>query len=199
MPRLADNVRERAIGMMHAGLSQPRIARMLLCNQSTIARLNQRFMATGSVRDRSRSGRPKVTTPQQDAHVQATHSADRFRTSTTTARQVVGLHGRNVHPVTVRRRLYQIGCHARRPKKGTILSARHRHQRLQWCRVHARFTRRQWGKVLFSDESKTNVDRVDDRVRVWCTCGVRVGRDILVSVYMNMIDGEVVVYTYGAG
>ena len=49
MPRLVENVRERAIGMMQASISQPRIARLLGFNQTTIARLNQLIMATGSV------------------------------------------------------------------------------------------------------------------------------------------------------
>ena len=49
MPRLVENVRERVIGMMQASIRQPRIARLLRCNQSTIARLNQLIMATESV------------------------------------------------------------------------------------------------------------------------------------------------------
>ena len=48
-----------------------------------------------------------------------------------------------------------------------MFTARHRQQRLQWSTQHLRLNRRQSGQVLFSDESKVNVNRLDGRVRVW--------------------------------
>ena len=57
--------------MLSAGMSKRRIAAALGCHASTILRLNQRLLQTGSVKDRPRTGRPKVTTPAQDAQTQA--------------------------------------------------------------------------------------------------------------------------------
>lgn len=80
---------------------------------------------------------------------------------------------RSINPKTVRNRLYGIGFKARRPKKGLTLTQRHRLQRHQWSTRHLRMNRRQWGRILFSDESKVNVSRLDGRVRVWRARGER--------------------------
>ena len=62
MPRLPDNLRSEAIGMIVAGMTPAAVARRLNCHKTTIARLVQRFQATGSVKDRQRPGQPKITT-----------------------------------------------------------------------------------------------------------------------------------------
>ena len=43
----------------------------------------------------------------------------------------------------------------------------HRRRRLQWARQHIRFTRRQLGTVLFTDECRIRLSRPDGRRRVW--------------------------------
>jgi len=80
---------------------------------------------------------------------------------------------RPINAATVRRRLRDVGLRCRRPKKGYILTQRHKAGRLAWARVHQRWTRRQWGSVLFSDESKFNVQNCDGRVRVYRPNGER--------------------------
>ena len=49
----------------------------------------------------------------------------------------------------------------------SILTNRHKAQRLNWARAHLRLNRRQWGSVLFTDESKFNVQNCDGRARVY--------------------------------
>ena len=80
---------------------------------------------------------------------------------------------RPIHPCTVRRRLRAVGLKCRRPKQGPILTARHKIARENWARRHLRFTQRQWGGVVFSDESKFNVSRADGRLRVYRARGER--------------------------
>ena len=80
---------------------------------------------------------------------------------------------RNIHPETVRRRLRNTGMLARRPHQSIPLTPRHKLKRLRWARCHLRYTQRQWGKVLFSDESKFNVSRADGRHRVYRRNGER--------------------------
>lgn len=74
---------------------------------------------------------------------------------------------------TVRNRLRQYGLNARRPYVGSVLTRRHRQERLRWGRAHQRFTRRQWSKVLFSDETRIQLHRADGRKRVWRRVGER--------------------------
>ena len=48
---------------------------------------------------------------------------------------------------------------------------RHREARLQWTRVHSRWTRQQWKNVLFTDEMRACLRHIDGRRRVWCRRG----------------------------
>ena len=79
--------------MLNAGMSKRRIAAALGCHVSTILRLNQRLLQTGSVQDRPRTGRLKVTTPAQDAQMQAANRQDRFLKASATARNTIGING----------------------------------------------------------------------------------------------------------
>ena len=52
MPRLTDQQRGIAVGMLQAGMNQREIARQLGCSQATISKLRRRFEDTGSGRDK---------------------------------------------------------------------------------------------------------------------------------------------------
>ena len=80
---------------------------------------------------------------------------------------------RPINPRTVLRRLRVVGIKPYRPKNGYILTNRHKAVRLNWAQEHARWTRRQWGSVVFSDESKFNVHHHDGRIRVFRSKGER--------------------------
>ena len=54
-----------------------------------------------------------------------------------------------------------------------MLTQRRRAGRFIWVRAHERWTRHQWGTVLFSVESKFNVSFADGRLRVWRQTGER--------------------------
>lgn len=55
----------------------------------------------------------------------------------------------------------------RRPHKAARLTRQHKLRKLQWARRHIRFTRRQWGSVLFTDECRIQLSSAHRRKRVW--------------------------------
>ena len=61
MPRLSNNERNQAIRMLNAGMSATVVPRHFGCTRKTIERLRRRFLVTGNVADRPRSGRRRVT------------------------------------------------------------------------------------------------------------------------------------------
>ena len=63
-PGMTFEQRERAIGMLTAGMSARDVAWHFQRHESTIRRLLNRFQQTGNVADRSRSGIPHKTTPR---------------------------------------------------------------------------------------------------------------------------------------
>ena len=64
MPRLRNDQRLRAVGMLESGLTQERVAGLFGVARITINRLWQRYRANASVADRPHTGRPRVTTPR---------------------------------------------------------------------------------------------------------------------------------------
>ena len=70
--------RERAIGMLTAGMSARDVAQHFQRHESTKSRLLSRFQQTGNVVDRPRSGRPRKTTLQEDCFLTNSSRRNRF-------------------------------------------------------------------------------------------------------------------------
>ena len=64
-------------------------------------------------------------------------------------------------------RLQSAGLKAHRPYNEVQLTVRRPRVRLNWARGHYRWSRRRWNRVLFTDESRFNVQFADGRLRVW--------------------------------
>ena len=69
MPRLRQDERERAIGMLRAGMSQTAVANHFNASRMTMYRLMVRLRNTDTTSDRPRSGRPRPTTLRQDRQI----------------------------------------------------------------------------------------------------------------------------------
>uniref|UniRef100_A0AAZ3NR99 Tc1-like transposase DDE domain-containing protein n=1 Tax=Oncorhynchus tshawytscha TaxID=74940 RepID=A0AAZ3NR99_ONCTS len=104
--------------------------------------------------DRPRSGRPRITTPAQDRYIRTSHLRDRYRMATTTARVTPGMHNPSMSAQTVRNRLREAVLGTCRPVVRQVLTRHHRQQRSLWAQTHHRWTRQDWQKVLFTDESR---------------------------------------------
>ena len=171
MPRLNEAQRNQAVDMIRAGVSQNEVNRRFGVHRNTISALWRRYQQSGNTRDRRRSGRPRVTSLRQDTYIRVTHLRNRLQTAALTARSIPGL--RNISPRTVRNRLRERNIRPRRPAIRPVLQRRHRVARLAWCRAHLRFTRRDWARILFSDESRFHLDSSDGRSRVYRRVGER--------------------------
>ena len=64
----------------------------------------------------------------------------------------LALAGENVASSTVRRRLFEVGETARRPLRKQLLTKAIKKKCLSWVHNHARWTKGDWRKVIFSDE-----------------------------------------------
>ena len=165
MPRLTNDQRNIAIGRLQAGETHSAVSRLLNVHLTTISRLWDRFTQNGNVRDRPRSGRPRVTTDAQDRYIRLRHLRDRFLTAASTTAAIPGL--RRISDQTVRNRLRQAGLRPRRPAQRIVLPQRNRIFRLQWCRRCRVWHRDQWRRIAFSDESRFTLHRADGRARVY--------------------------------
>lgn len=171
MPRLLQNDRWRAVGMLQSGLSQREVAQRLNVHINTIGRLSNRFNRTRSTSDRPRSGRPRVTTARQDRYIQFVHLQDRFRPATVTARNIPGLQ--RISGRTVRNRLREANLTPHRPAIRPVLERHHQTARLNWATRHIRWVFNQWQQVLFTDESRFCLYTHDGRLRCYRRRGER--------------------------
>ena len=191
--RLTVEQRGRALALLDEGIVVRAVSRRLQVSHSVIIRLRDRHVATGSSQERPRSGRPRATTRQQDRHLRISALRDRATTASTLRGRLRTTTGVNVSCNTVRRRLREAGLRSRRPAVRPILSAINRTHRLALARQHVTWTRQQWGRVLFSDESRFILSFNDGRVRVWRRQGERYA-DATVREHNRYGGGSVMVW-----
>lgn len=164
MPRLDIVSRNIAIGRLEAGESQYVVAQHYNVHKSTISRLWQRYLQTGTSNDRPRTGRPRITTAQQDRYIRILHLRNRTVTATQTASSIPGL--RRISAQTVRNRLRKLDCEP--DDLISVLSGRQfRRARVGWGTTVRNWTLRNWRRIWFSDESRFMLQHQDGRVRLY--------------------------------
>ena len=126
--------------LLEAGASREEIAVQVGSSVQAVRSLRRRFVQTGRTEDLRRSGRPRVTTPAQDRIILNQQLRNRFLTATATASVTPGTHDHRISAQTVRICLAENNLRARRPYVGTVLTDRHRRDRLQWADRHFNWT-----------------------------------------------------------
>lgn len=171
--RLTPQERLRAIGMIEAGSTHRQVAIALNRDHRIIDRLWDRYELTGTTTDRPRSGRPRVTSARDDRYLVNCALRQRSINSRRLREQFRAGTNINVSDQTIRNRLHAANLMARRPVVRQPLSRQQRTARRQWALRHSRWTRADWRMVMFSDESRYNLDHHDGRIRVWRRPGER--------------------------
>ena len=121
-PGMTFEQRERAIGMPSADMSPRDVSRHFQRHQSTIRRLLNRFQQTGNVADRSRSGRPRKTTPRGERFLTTSSRCNGFFSWRKISRLLRNATGTRVCDRTVRNRLHAARLKANRPYVGIPLT-----------------------------------------------------------------------------
>lgn len=116
-----------------------------------------RYANEGSLENRPKTGRPRITTPEIDQAICANVQNEPFTTATDVARVF------DLSAITVRRRLKENGLFHFIPAQQTKLTDRHRQLRVQFCEENMNLD---WERVIFSDE-KTFKSSVDAKKHLW--------------------------------
>ena len=187
--------RRRALGMLVAGMRIKDVAHRFGVNSSTISRLRSRNQATGEVRDRQRTGRPRKTTLRQDRYLVLTSRRNPFMSAPKLASRYYNMFRTRLSSQTVRNTLRAALLRGRKPYVGVPLTAVHRCYRYNWAAAHQRWRRQQWNNILFIDESRFTLQFSDDMFGY----GVVMENDLMPLTLSNVIDSVGAVLWYGEG
>ncbi|GFW97448.1 transposable element Tcb2 transposase [Trichonephila clavipes] len=119
------------------------------------------------------SGRPRGTTPADDRYIVLQVRRNRRQTAGEIARHTTQATGRPISRFTVARRLHGCGLFARRFVRCVPLTPAHRRRRSLWCREHRNWRDNEWGRVLFTDESRFSLSSDSHRILIWRERGSR--------------------------
>ncbi|GFW35246.1 transposable element Tcb2 transposase [Trichonephila clavipes] len=127
--------RGRIIGKLEEGRSVTSVAAEFGIAHSIVSRLWRQFQTTGTA-------------------IRGSARRNRRQTAGEIARHTTQVTGRTISRFTVARRLHGGGLFARRPVRCVPLTPAHRRRRSLWCREHRNWRDNEWGRVLFTDESR---------------------------------------------
>ena len=152
------------IGMHSGGLSMRLISKQSGVPFEAVRRTIKNYQNRGSTKRKSGSGRPRKTTHSDDMHMTLQFKRDRETTCTDVARD---MWQNFISASTVRRRLHEnsdLDSHFKSRKP--FFGPRNRRRRIRWCMARLGWTKAQWRRFLFSDESPF-VLRFHGKTRVW--------------------------------
>ncbi|GFW52810.1 HTH_Tnp_Tc3_2 domain-containing protein [Trichonephila clavipes] len=134
---------------------------------SIVSRLWRQFQITGTAIRGFSSGRPRGTTPADDRYIVLQARRNRRQTAGEIARHTTQVTRRPISRFTVSRRLHGGGLFARRPVRCVPLTPAHRRRHSLWCREHRNWRDNEWGRVLFTDESRFSLSSDSHRILIW--------------------------------
>ncbi|GFW72671.1 transposable element Tc1 transposase [Trichonephila clavipes] len=143
-----------------------------MVNNQSVRRHLDAFTQGTAIRGFS-SGRPRGTTPADDRYIVLQARRNRRQTAGEIARHTTQATGRPISRFTVARRLHGGGLLARRPVRCVPLTLAHRRRRSLWCREHRNRRENEWGRVLFTDESRFSLSSDSHRILIWRERGSR--------------------------
>ncbi|KFM65464.1 Transposable element Tc1 transposase, partial [Stegodyphus mimosarum] len=165
--------RGQIIGKLEEGRSVTSVAAEFGIAHSIVSRLWRQFQTTGTAIRGFSSGRPRGTTPADDRYIALQARRNRRQTAGEIARHTTQATGRPISRFTVARRLHGGGLFARRPVRCVPLTPAHRRRRSLWCREHRNWRDNEWGRVLFTDESRFSLSCDSRHIHIWTERGTR--------------------------
>ncbi|GFT46589.1 HTH_Tnp_Tc3_2 domain-containing protein [Trichonephila clavipes] len=116
-----------------------------------------------------------------DRYLAPAAKRNRRSTASDLSRQLSSATDTTVSRQTVYRRLGHIGIYARRPVRCVPLTATHCLLLLTWSREYALRTPQQWSCVMFSDESRFNLQSDSRRTLIWKAPGTRYHQENIIE------------------
>lgn len=135
-------------------LSMRAIAAFTGYGVSTVFRTIDRFKKTNSLQNLPRSGRPTFITESDRRYLKLCALRNRRKTLDVLTEDFNLGRKNPISKSVVNRSLHSWGIIGRVACRKPLLSARNVRKRLLFAKEHVKWSKKKWGKVLFTDESK---------------------------------------------
>jgi transposase len=153
------------------GDSYKKISETVGCGKTTVFDTLKRYNETGSMDSKCRSGRPYLINNNQIKRLKRLVTNKKTQNRRLCATGVKELWkkktGQNVSVNTTRRALYSLGLRNCITRRKPLISPANKATRLAWCLEHENWTKNDWAKVLWSDESTFTQFQQSRTSRVW--------------------------------
>ncbi|GFT64594.1 transposable element Tcb2 transposase [Trichonephila clavipes] len=165
--------RGRIIGKLEECRSVTSVAAEFGIAHSIVSRLWRQIQTTGTTIRGFNSGRLRRTTPADDRYIVLQARRNRRQKAGEIARYTTQATGRPISRFTVAKRLHGGGLFVRRPLLCVPLTLAHRRRHSLWCQEHWNWRDNEWGRVLFTDESRFSLSSDSHRILIWRERGCR--------------------------
>ena len=170
MKPLSVATRQNVVSLLESGRPLSEIAKRTGVSKTSVHRMSKKFTSRISL---GRSGAPKKLTGQDCRQIVRLITSGKCDTAVGVAKELCRDGGMSICANTVANALKTEGFASAPKMKKPLLSKKHRQARLEFAQRHQHWTDDDWGKVVWSDESKIN--RFGSDGRKWCWKKVREG------------------------
>jgi len=152
MGKLSKDMRLLIVRKLKNGIGQRETSRNLEIPRTTVQNVWKRFLQTGTVDDKEKTGRPTKFSQRDRRKLYFESRRHPFFT----AREVLRCAGDmpNMSIWTARRILRRFGLHGRVAAKKPLLNKGHIRNRVLWCHAYLEMDGALWSNVIFSDEAR---------------------------------------------
>lgn len=170
---LSVETRSAILTLWQEKYSMGQVAKKYKISTSTVWNIIKKKEETGSVVNRKRSGRPRITSVTEGRRVATTSKRNRLLTAPEITNILNNSREVPVSTTTVKRRLMEAGLGGRVAARKSLLRPQNKKKRLDWAKQHEKWTVDEWKRVLWTDESKFEIFGSKRRVFVRRKVGER--------------------------
>lgn len=126
-------------------------------NNRRVGYIVQKYKIFGNVENKNRCDWPRKTSESFDGLICTTSKRNRRLTAPEILTTVSDVKTIPISVTTAKRRLHENGLYEKISAKKPLLQQQNKRKRLKWAKHHENWTREDWEKVLWTDESKIEV------------------------------------------
>jgi transposase len=154
---ISKEIRWAVIAHYKQNKSQREIARLCHVSPYCVSTTIRNYRATGGIREKPRSGRPRITSAREDNFLfRIARANPNASLSKLKPNWVIG-EDKRASKATISRRLLEFGLESHKAIRKPLLSVLDRRRRVKWCIERKNWTHQQWSRVIFSDESNFQI------------------------------------------